>query len=50
MENLIKVTGKTEKEVKALYLSAIEMLVDFRATEGQARKMVKETFKETVGL
>lgn len=43
-------TGKTEKEIKALYLSAIETLVDFGATEEQARKIVKETFKETLGL
>jgi len=50
MKNLTTVTGKTEKEIKALYLSAIETLVDFGATEEQAREMVKETFKETVGL
>ena len=43
-------TGKTEKEIKALYLSAIETLVDFGATEDKAREIVKETFKETLGI
>lgn len=50
MKNLTAVTGKTEKEIKAFYLAAIETLVDFGATEDQAREMVKETFKETIGL
>ena len=50
MTTLTTVTGRTEKEIKALYLSAIEILVDFGATESQAREMVQETFKETLGL
>lgn len=50
MKNLTTLTGKSVNEIKALYLSAIETLVDFGATEAQAREMVKETFKETVGL
>lgn len=50
MKNLELTTGKTEKEIKALYLSAIETLVDFGATEEQAREIVKETFKEVFKL
>lgn len=50
MKNLTAITQKTESEIKALYLSAIEMMVDFGATPEQARKMVRETFKETLGL
>ena len=50
MKTLENKTNKTSEEIKALYLSAIETLVDFGATEEQARKMVQETFKETVGL
>jgi len=50
MKNLSNLIGKSENEIKAFYLAAIETLVDFGATETQAREMVKETFKETVGL
>lgn len=50
MKNLTTATGKTEKEIKALYLSAVETLVDFGATEEQAREIVKETFRDTLGL
>lgn len=50
MKNLENLTGKSANEVKAFYLAAIETLVDFGATEEQAREMVKETFRETVGL
>jgi len=50
MKNLELTTARTKKEIKALYLSAIETLVDFGATEEQAREIVKETFKETLGL
>jgi len=50
MTTLQNVTGKTEKEIKTIYTSAIETLVGFGATEEQARKIVKETFRETVGL
>ncbi len=50
MKNLTTTTGKTEKEIKALYLSAIETLVDFGMNKEDARQMVKETFRETVGL
>ena len=44
MKNLTTTTGKTEKEIKALYLSAIETLVDFGMNKEDARQMVKETF------
>ena len=50
MITLLNLTGKTEKEIKALYLSAIETLVDFGMNEVEAREMVKETFKQTLGL
>ena len=50
MEATTTITGKTQKELKSIYLSAIETLVDFGATEKEARKIVKQTFKESVGL
>jgi hypothetical protein len=42
MTNLTAITGKTEKEIKTL--------VNFGATESQAREIVQETFKDTLGL
>jgi len=50
MTNLEITTGKTEKEIKALYLSAIETLVDFGMNEEDARELTKQTFKETLGI
>tara|TARA_R110000744_G_scaffold222386_1_gene341310 strand:+ start:851 stop:1003 length:153 start_codon:yes stop_codon:yes gene_type:complete len=50
MKILTAVTGRTEAQINSLYLSAIETLVDFGATKEQAREMVKETLRETVGL
>lgn len=48
MENLSTLIGKTDTEIKALYLSAIETLVDFGVNEKDARVIVKETFKQAV--
>jgi hypothetical protein len=48
MKNLTAITGKTQEEIKALYLSAIETLVDFGATEEQARGIVRDTFNEVL--
>ena len=48
MKNLNTITGKTEQEIKAIYLSAIEMLVDFGATEQEAREMVQGSFRDTL--
>ena len=50
MENLTTITGKTEKEIKAIYLSAIDTLIAFGMQEPEARETVRETFKETLGL
>ena len=50
MEILETVTGLTEKEIKTFYLSAIETLVDFGINEDEARKIVQESFRETLGL
>ena len=50
METLKKITGKTEKEIQVLYLSAIETLIHFGMQEPEARKVVRETFKQTLGL
>jgi len=50
MTNLEAITGKTEKEIQALYLSAIDALIAFGMQEPEARKIVRETFKETLGL
>jgi len=47
LENLI---GKTDKEIQALYLSAIDVLIEFGMQEPEARKTVRELFKETLGL
>lgn len=50
MKKLAYKIGKTEKEVKALYLSAIDTFIHFGATEEAAREMAKETFRDTLGL
>lgn len=50
MKNLTTLTGKTETEIKEFYLAAIDTVMEFGATEKEAREMVKETFKETLGL
>jgi hypothetical protein len=50
MTTLTNATGRTENEIKALYLSAIETLVDFGMNEVEAREMVKETFRETLSI
>jgi hypothetical protein len=50
MTNLTNLTGKTEAEIKALYLSAIDTLIAFGMQEPEARKTVRELFKETLGL
>jgi hypothetical protein len=43
-------TGMTRTEVEALYIEAIDMLRELGATEEMARKIAKETLKETLGL
>ena len=50
MKNLQDLTGKTEQEIKAIYTSAIDTLIAFGMQEPEARKTVRELFKETVGL
>ena len=50
MKSLTTTTGKTEKELKAFYIAAIETMVDFGMNEKEARQVVQETFRETVGL
>lgn len=50
MTTLENVTGKTEKEIKALYVAAIETLVNFGIDEKEARQIARETFKETIGI
>ena len=50
MKNLTAAIGKTEEEIKALYLSAIDTLIAFGMQEPEARKTVREVFRETLGL
>jgi len=48
MENLTKVTGLSENKIKALYLSSIETLVKFGASEEQARKITQESMTTAI--
>ena len=50
MRNLTTLTGKSEIEIKAIYLSAIETLVGFGATNAQARKLTQQALKDTLGI
>jgi hypothetical protein len=50
MEAITKRTGKTEKEIKALYLSAIDTFIHFGMSEEQARIEVQKAFRESLGL
>jgi hypothetical protein len=50
MKAIQKVTGKTRKELETIYTNAVKMLVQFGATPEQAREIVKQSFKDTMGL
>jgi predicted Ser/Thr protein kinase len=48
MTNIIRITGKTEKEIVALYMGMIDAMMELGANEDQARLMVRESIKESL--
>ena len=48
MTNFEKITGKTIEEVKALYISTIEVVRAFGLSESEARKIAMESLKESI--
>lgn len=50
MTKVSELTGKTEKEIIAIYEASIETLIKFGCQEPEARKITRELFKETLGL
>jgi hypothetical protein len=50
MKAIEKTTGKTRKELEIIYTNAVKMLVEFGSTPKQAREIVRQSFKDTMGL
>jgi hypothetical protein len=48
MTNITRITGKTEKEIVALYMGMIDAMMELGANEDQARLMVRESIKESL--
>lgn len=50
MKKLSQLTGKTEEEIKSIYLQAITELKMFGFSEDEARKETKKIFRTILGL
>lgn len=50
METLKNTTGKTRTELESIYIESVNMMVKFGATKEQARKIAKQTLRDTLGL